>query len=473
MNLNIEHILMTKRGIRCIVIEKYRYSESNKLQNGTFRFRCTNKKCNVSVLISNNLKQILEMTTQSHNHDPSTKRSLAVDIVRSSSKKKAIENTHENPKTIIRKTLLVDNSGLQNEINHSDIDLIRRSIYRSRKQLYPVIPKSQKESINQLYNIQSTIKYKNQQFCFINEQKSIIIITCSDNLQLLCKSQHVFGDGTFLYCPKYFCQLYTLHVYIHNYYVPVAYVFLTSKSINNYLIMWFEIWKLCNELIGETLHVNIFHSDFEKAAHLATMQIFPNCQLITCTFHLNQIWYRKIVKHKKLLKAYLNEDSEVGLWLKYFFGLSFLPPAEVGDAFTELLSIMPTENECIYFADYVLDTYIDENAEFPPDLWASAPIFDHLRTINGPELFHSHFNNQFYSTRPHVHQVIAVLLEIQIKNKIIINSILKHIPNVLQKETTVKIEFIQETWNKYKRGEIDQLQYIKILGLKYQANKIL
>ncbi|KAL4119276.1 hypothetical protein QTP88_012109 [Uroleucon formosanum] len=74
---------------------------------------------------------------------------------------------------------------------------------------------------------------------------------------------------------------------------------------------------------------------------------------------------RQIVKHKNLSKAYLIKDSEIGLWLKFFFGLLFLPPAEVGDAFTELLSIMPADNECVEFADYVLDTYIDEISKFP------------------------------------------------------------------------------------------------------------
>jgi hypothetical protein len=286
--------------------------------------------------------------------------------------------------------------------------------------------------------MQSTIKYNDQQFCFVNQQKSIVIITCRDNLQLLCKSKNVFGNGTFSYCPKFFCQLYTLHVYTYNYYVPVAYIFLTSKSKNNYLNMWFEISKLCNELIGKILQVDFFHSDFEKAAHLATTQTFPNCQLITCTFHLGQSWYRQIVKHKNLSKAYLIKDSEVGLWLKFFFGLSFLPPAEVGDSFTALLSIMLADNECVQFADYVLDTYIDENSEFPPHLWALSPIFDHPITTNGPESFHSHFNKQFYTPHHHVHQVIAVLLEIQTENKIKINSISKNIPNTQRKETIKK-----------------------------------
>jgi len=98
---------------------------------------------------------------------------------------------------------------------------------------------------------------------------------------------------------------------------------------------------------------------------------------------------------------------------------------------------------------------------------------DHPRTTNGPESFHSHFNKQFYTPHPHVHQVIAVLLEIQTENMIKINSISKTIPNAQRKETIKKKEFVQETWNKYERGNISQLEYIKCLGLKYQANKLL
>jgi len=122
----------------------------------------------------------------------------------------------------------------------------------------------------------------------------------------------------------------------------------------------------------------------------------------------------------------------------FFFGLSFLPPVEVADAFTELLSSIPAENECVHFADYVLDTYIDENSKFPPHLWVSSPIFDHPRTTNGPESFHSHYNSQFYTTHPYIHQVIAALLEIQTENITKINSISKNVPNVRRKEITEK-----------------------------------
>jgi DNA replicative helicase MCM subunit Mcm2 (Cdc46/Mcm family) len=146
------------------------------------------------------------MTTHLHHHEPpNTKRSLAIYIIRSFSKIKDTEQTHEKPNKIIRKELLVDKSGLQDVLNYYDINLIRRSIYCSRKQQFPILSKSQKESFDQLYDMQSIIKYNDQQFCFVNQQKSIVIITCRDNLQLLCKSKNVFGNGIFSYCPKFFC----------------------------------------------------------------------------------------------------------------------------------------------------------------------------------------------------------------------------------------------------------------------------
>jgi hypothetical protein len=48
---------------------------------------------------------ILKITTQTHNYGPSSKKSLAVDIVRSSSKIKAIENSYKKPNKIIRKLI--------------------------------------------------------------------------------------------------------------------------------------------------------------------------------------------------------------------------------------------------------------------------------------------------------------------------------------------------------------------------------
>jgi hypothetical protein len=99
-------------------------------------------------------------------------------------------------------------------------------------------------------------------------------------------------------------------------------------------------------------------------------------------------------KNKSLFKEYSN-DSEVGRWLKYIFGLPYLDPNGVSDAFTKIISITPC-NISMDFPDYKLKNYIAVDFDFEPELWASEPN-NSPRTTNGAENFHMHFNSQFYT----------------------------------------------------------------------------
>ena len=53
---------------------------------------------------------------------------------------------------------------------------------------------------------------------------------------------------------------------------------------------------------------------------------------------------------------YKDEESEVGKWLKYTFGLPSLPAAEVEDGFSDLMAIAPPE--VLHYVDYLTDSYI-------------------------------------------------------------------------------------------------------------------
>lgn len=53
--------------------------------------------------------------------------------------------------------------------------------------------------------------------------------------------------------------------------------------------------------------------------------ILPETELRGCQFHLFQSWWRKI-QDLKLSTYYRNISSEIGQFLKYIFGLSFLTP---------------------------------------------------------------------------------------------------------------------------------------------------
>ncbi|KAF0720954.1 MULE domain-containing protein [Aphis craccivora] len=178
------------------------------------------------------------------------------------------------------------------------------------------------ESKFQLFNLQDTLKTNlDEYFCYMEEISNIVVLTCPTNLDiLLSRSNHIFVDGTFLHLPKYYDQLYTIHMLQNGINVLI--------SLAN-----------CN-----------FHFDYEISSHNAIKECFPNSKIMACRFHLGQNWFRKIQSNSDLLKEN-NSKSEIGLWLKCFFALGFLPENLVGDGFSCLTENAPTDN--FYFADYI------------------------------------------------------------------------------------------------------------------------
>jgi len=138
-------------------------------------------------------------------------------------KRKATSDIFNRPNKVIRQTLqttVVD-------IPHSDIRLFRKSMYEARMKKVPTLPKNIVEAIEQMYNHSNELKLNNgEQFCYMKIIDSIPIFTCISDLKLLSKSSHVFVDGTFSYAPKFFLQMYTMHVWKNKFYVPVIYEFL-------------------------------------------------------------------------------------------------------------------------------------------------------------------------------------------------------------------------------------------------------
>jgi hypothetical protein len=120
----------------------------------------------------------------------------------------------------------------------------------------------------------------------------------------------------------------------------------------------------------------------------------------TCRFHLGQAWWRKI-QNLGLAKEYKNYGSVISKWLTHFFGLAFLEPSDVGHVFAEdLVPDMPNDKRIEQLSDYVLNTYIDDTtATFPTSTWSEVPSLVR-RTNNGPEAFHSHYNEQFDKSHP-------------------------------------------------------------------------
>jgi len=358
MDVEISNIFESRRGKRCFNIDNYKFSEFRVLKSGFSNYRCTNKKCPASVIvkIQNNTKYKIIKVTNSHNHEEYNNRTITREIIRSAVKRSAESDLYTKPNKLIRRELR-NTENFTTHLEHNDVKLLRISMYETRKKHYSNLPKSFEDARNQLIDKQNDIQYQGNKFCFPSDDENIFIFTCKKNLELLKYSEHVFGDGTFSFAPNHFVQLYTIHVFLNNFYIPVAYCFLRNKHTNTYIHMWQSLHNIRLQMTGNKINLIHFHADFEKAAHNAVLQIFPQCKIFGCTFHLGQNWFRQIQQNNILLSEYF-KNSEIGKWMKYFYGLSYLPPNEVSDGFTDLMAIAPHTVSFI-FSDYILENYID------------------------------------------------------------------------------------------------------------------
>ena len=202
--------------------------------------------------------------------------------------------------------------------------------------------------------------------------------------------------------------------------------------------------------------------------HNVIVVLFPDARIDGCSFHLGQAWWRNI-QRIGLNSEYKNKSGEIGKWLSNFFGLPFLLPEEVADAFVEdIMADTPDNKKCLEFADYVLNKYIKETARFPPQLWACVPSMFRKRTNNGPESFHAHFNTQFNTQfNPPFYIFVDVLLKQQSVNYIKIRGM--DIPAGIRRKMREKLEYSIDQNQMYNNGEITRLQHLKRMGYKYSA----
>lgn len=205
--------------------------------------------------------------------------------------------------------------------------------------------------------------------------------------------------------------------------------------------------------------------DFEKAIHNACELIWPNSKLMGCRFHLTQSWWRAVQKFG-LTEDY-KTNTIVGDWLKICFGLIFLEPEDVSDFFVfELMSIKPENLNITKFADYILETYISEEASFPPKIWAQCSAELNL-TTNACESFHSHLAQCFQNTHPNIHHFSTALLDIQTYTYIKLNSINE--PNHLRNSTSkTRHKYLNNIIQSFKDKNITIMEFVKAASHHYK-----
>lgn len=451
----------TNRGKKSLLYEQNTYRVDRITQDDCISWRCTMKTCKGRLRTNSSMTEITSLI-QDHNHDVDSKKIVRQQL-RVAVKREAPDEFTSRPSKVIRRELHRFNDEL---LDTRDIKNVAQSLYRERRKTYPALPKDRAEVHEVLKNIDTQTK-KGENFILENNQDTgIIILTCETNLKFLADStEEIFVDGTFKSCPKYFFQLYSIHGMKNGHFIPLVFALLPGKTEEIYRLMWTSLINICSSK-NLVIKVPVIHVDFEYAMYKILIEIFFDAKIKFCRFHLGQAWWRKI-QSLGLSLEYKDNDSEIGKWLKSFFGLHFLEPADVEECFVEdLMTIAPQDERCVKFADYLVDNYLTAESKYPPSLWAETPSTN-KRTTNSVESFHAHLNAQFYMSHPSIFIFMDVLQKLQSITYVKMRSC--HQPRRPEKSEREKVEFSIAQFEKFEKGDLTRHGYLKSVGYRFGA----
>jgi hypothetical protein len=116
----------------------------------------------------------------------------------------------------------------------------------------------------------------------------------------------------------------------------------------------------------------------------------------------------------------------------------------------------------VSFADYVLKNYSQQDARFPPKIWANDDL-NLKRTNNGCEAFHRQFSDMFYHQPPN----IFYFMDKQTYNYLKITA--SGSPQIAQSIETENLSRMKKTQENYKNGLIARAEYLK--SMAYPPNR--
>lgn len=447
-------IMNSEKNKTIIVKYGYKFRFHKMLNNDVQRWTCCRNTCKCFFKRHNDVDTEIY---NDHTHNRPSEQDINRQKLSNNLKRKAVEEISVLPSKLICRELKISDI---NTLTLNDTSLIKRNIRNARLSIHPNIPKNIAEThaaINEITLVTNT----NEPFLLVNDSNSGIIgFSTKSNLEVLCGINTIFVDGTFRSCPNVFYQFFTIHGLVKESYIPLVFFLLPNKETETYVRLFEHTINSCAQyqLIFSPDEVFI---DFEIAIHTAAKLVWPKIVIRGCRFHLGQNWWKKI-QALGLVNTFKTLSSEKSNFLKYFFGLPFLRPEEVSECFVEdLMTVQPNDKQIQLFCDYILNTYILDDATFPPNIW-SAFAATTVRTTNSCESYHSRLNRRFYSPHPNIFNFIDELLEVQSETQIKLRS-----TNQKKKSTLDKEQNLREQMTKYANNYITRFEFIKSVSMKF------
>ena len=448
-------IMFSKKGARLRIVYSFKFWLHKYLSDDVERWVCTKKKCRAFMKIEAD-GRVNEDCNLDHNHEADEPAQLTRQKVANACKRRAAEDEFERPGKIMRK--VVTKEALET-LTVADRNKIRKPIYTSRGKMRPPLPKPLEELHESIISIPINTKMDEPFLLANDDEDNVVTFSTKKNCDFLVTCDELLMDGTFYCTPKLFQQVFIVHGRKKRTYVPLVYFLLTGKMGICYEIV---LRKLTAFLPSAYAPPSVF-VDFEESIHIAIRRVWPSTRIFGCRFHLGQSWIRKI-RELGLTKTYRSTTAD-GSYLRSFFGLSFVDPDKMEEFFrNDFTQNEPTSNKQIQkFTNYVYNTYIRDDARFPPSMW-SKYSYTLCHTTNACEGLHSRMNNMFYQAHPDIFKFINALLEIQDEaySKMLSTEITHQ-----RKESREKQEFIKEVTDDFENGTIDMMLYVKNISRKF------
>lgn len=174
---------------------------------------CTVSSCN-SYFKLNSAKEMIEQCIE-HSHERIDKAILNRRLVSNNLKRKADDDISVHPSKLLSDFLKMQDVLI---LTIKDTTRIKMILGTARRSAFSSLPKSTIKSHDTLDNLQ-IISNTNENMLMFNDTNShIVLFSTQTNLMTLTKHEFIFVDGTFYSCPKFFAQVYGIHVFQNNIY---------------------------------------------------------------------------------------------------------------------------------------------------------------------------------------------------------------------------------------------------------------
>lgn len=240
--------------------------------------------------------------------------------------------------------------------------------------------------------------------------------------------------------------------------------------------MFNELIRTSNLLTRTQFILKSVSCDFESGLISAAKELFPECEIQGCLFHLNQSLFRKI-QALGLLSFYLN-DEEFAISIRRINALPLLPLNLIDSTFESLIGQIlqefansPQIDKINQLIDYYNDTYVKEDAMFPKEQWNQ--YRKSRRTNNEVEGFYNKFVNLFFTDHPNFYVVVNQIKILQEEFEKTIESLKKRGFYEPKKNNIYsKInERLNDLWDQLDSGGISALDFLSAAQFLLSAKK--